>query len=58
MIPEHVNPSPLCPALHEHVKLPGVLMQVALSLHGDSLHSSLSENNVHNITQLYQRVFT
>ena len=39
-----MNPSPVYPALHEHVYDPSVLVQVAAVWHGESKHSSKSVN--------------
>ena len=49
--PVHVNPSPLYPELHAHVKLPTVLVQLASALQPPLFASHSSINAASQINQ-------
>jgi hypothetical protein len=42
ILPVQLNPSPLYPVLHVHIKLPSVLSQAAFLSQGVDAHSSIS----------------
>ena len=44
MLPEQVNPFPVNPALQVQLKEPTVFWQTALALHGEFMHSLISDD--------------